>query len=226
MLIGKAISMIVQKDPSYFLTGLGNDNEAVTLVENETAQNRFVVAHHFSYGSCHNLIKKKYKIIFLVRDPRDQLISVMQWLREGQWPWLQATGIIDLNEQIEELITGRKYGWRTFEDCFLSFESAINDLYPSVVYYAYFENLVGPQGGGTEEAQITEILNIAEFLNAKLSYNEARDIALNLFGGTGTFRTGQVGNWKHYFTEQHKMLYKTLYNKHLIRLGYEQNLKW
>jgi hypothetical protein len=41
-----------------------------------------------------------------------------------------------------------------------------------------------------------------------------------------TFRSGQTGGWREYFTDGHKMLFKDAAGDLLVRLGYEKNDNW
>jgi hypothetical protein len=43
---------------------------------------------------------------------------------------------------------------------------------------------------------------------------------------SGTFRKGQPGNWKEYFTPANKVLFKEMAGDLLTRLGYERNQDW
>jgi hypothetical protein len=43
---------------------------------------------------------------------------------------------------------------------------------------------------------------------------------------SGTFRKGQPGNWREYFTEENKNLFKEVAGDLLIRLGYESSNDW
>ena len=41
-----------------------------------------------------------------------------------------------------------------------------------------------------------------------------------------TFRSGKTGEWKKYFTEEHKKLFNDVAGDLLIRLGYEKDIHW
>jgi hypothetical protein len=41
-----------------------------------------------------------------------------------------------------------------------------------------------------------------------------------------TFRSGKTGNWKEYFTDEHKKLFKDVAGDLLTRLGYEKSADW
>jgi Sulfotransferase domain len=224
---GKTLSLITEMTAAYYLTDWHKSNlEVVELVQKEYKNGRFVVSHHFNDVMLETLTKLGYKIIFIVRDPRDQLVSVVNWLREGQWGWMPVSKMTNIDQQIEELIYGNLYGQRCVDIYYLSYERRVKRIPSKSIFTIRFENLVGEEGGGSREKQQEEVLNLATFLNISLTDYEIDSIAANVYGGTTTFRTGQIGTWPDYFTERNKNLFKTLYNSHLIRLGYEKSSDW
>jgi hypothetical protein len=225
-LIGKVMSMITKKEPYYVLAEFGTVDQTMSLADTLDATNQFLVGHNYTDDIVNRLVKKGYKVIFIYRDPRDQLISIMNWMREGEWSWLGASKLKETNHIIEELITGSKYGFKAYEHAFVRYETTVEDLSSSVLYFTRFENLVGDQGGGTKNAQINEILNLADFVGVELDYEDASVLADLTFGNTMTFRSGKIGAWKKYFTPKHKNLYKRSYQNELKRLGYEKDMNW
>ncbi|MEI8365191.1 MAG: sulfotransferase domain-containing protein [Parachlamydiaceae bacterium] len=225
-LIGKTLSLILNKTPTYSLSKLGSTQESIESSESALKNGSFLVAHDFSKSVIERLVSKRYKIVFIARDPRDLVISVRNWLREGQWPWLEVSKIQDPQEQLTELITGAKTKWDCIERCFLKYEARVAGLSRKSLYTARFENLVGADGGGGLDRQVKEILGLAEFLEVTITNDEAHNIAHQLFGGTATFRKGQVGVWKTLFTEEQKKKFKSRYKIHLIRLGFEKDTNW
>ncbi len=86
---------------------------------------------------------------------------------------------------------------------------------------------MGPQGGGSAEAQRTEIKNIAQHLGLSLSPEQVKMIASRLFGQVGaTFRRGRMGAWREMFRVEHRALFKGVAGRRLVELGYEQNHDW
>lgn len=199
-----------------------------------------------------NYIKDKYIKFFVIRDPRDQIVSYAYWgelLLKNNYeifkqmhesPETQNENFIDLyaykdlsfDALITELIINGKYYYNGFppypyQTC------GIKDFYNSYLqwqktpgfYTVKFENLVGEQGGGSKEIQINEIRNIAKHLNREYSEEEIQMVAESLFGRQ-TFREGKIGSWKKHFTEEHKKLFKEVAGQLLIDLGYEKDLNW
>lgn len=224
-LIGKTLGLITEETPAYYLTEIPSGVEAAKLALQEVNAGRFMIGHNFDAPFLKLWVDLGYKIVFLIRDPRDQLVSVRNWFREKQWSWIPGSKIADPVAQLESLITGDA-GWKCFESCFLKYEDRLAGIAPEKIYYVYFENLVGPLGGGSQDAQYNEILGLAQFLEIPLDITQIESIAEKLYGKSPTFRHGQIGSWKENFTERHKELFKQYYNSHLIRLGYEINNEW
>lgn len=225
-LIGKILQLMLNEEASYQLTELGTLENALKIVEDAKRNNKFVIAHNFTKELIDNLVAKDYKVIFILRDPRDQLISMMHFMRNGNWTWLKVSQIADQNEQIDELITGSRYGFKCYDSCIKGRLASVNHLSSKIVCITRFEKLVGPKGGSDVKTQTKELLKIAKFIKFDLSAEKAQEVGDKAFGGTWTFREGQIGDWEKYFLPVHKQKYKTLYGRELIRLGYEKNLNW
>ena len=89
-----------------------------------------------------------------------------------------------------------------------------------------FEDLIGPNGGGDWETQLETIQKIADHLGITVTEEKIERVARNLFGGTGTFRKGQIGAWKKHFKEHHKQAFKAIAGQLLVDLGYETDFDW
>jgi hypothetical protein len=171
-------------------------------------------------------------VLFLIRDPRDQAISMLFFIRNQKW----ALGPLDISlpfgflsfeDQLDELISGARYGF-----------SGIRNLTgnhltwffqdPSFVYSARFENLVGNQGGGSRARQLDELRNITDFINYTITDHDLGHKTQNLYGkpGEGTFRKGKIGEWKKYFLPYHKELFKEFFGLEIIQMGYENDFNW
>jgi hypothetical protein len=89
-----------------------------------------------------------------------------------------------------------------------------------------FEDLVGQNGGGNDAAQTACILNVASALGMELTLEELDRIKEKIWGGTLTFRKGQIGAWKSHFSKKNIRLFKRLLGQDLIQLGYEKDFNW
>jgi len=177
------------------------------------------------------LLEMDYKVIFLMRDPRDQAVSLYYYIRDG-WKYghlntASAYGRLSAEDQLEEIITGKRFGTSGTLNI-IGKNLRWMRLVPSFVFTAHFENLVGDEGGGFRELQIEEMRKIASHLELDLSDSEIEERSLGLFGKPGekTFRNGQIGSWKTHFLPKHIRAFKKLFGKKLIKLGYEEDADW
>lgn len=94
-------------------------------------------------------------------------------------------------------------------------------------YITRFEDLVGPQGGGSLETQRQEILALAEHLGISLTGEDIERITNQIFDRTtSTFRKGEIGDWKNHLAPQHKAAFKQVAGQILVDLGYEGDMDW
>jgi len=196
----------------------------------------FCVCHAIASESNREVVENKgFKGVFIYRDPRDQVVSQANYIRSlpDQWPLISQ---LPLDELILHLILDTSIIrndklWNVpeldnFKGIDTFYSSYLDWLDHPLIYATTFEKLVGPQGGGTREAQITEVMKIAHHLGYHLSIERAESIAENLFGHTGTFSSGQIGSWKKYFNEEHKKVFKQVAGQLLIDLNYERDFDW
>ncbi len=219
-LLEKTISMILEPHGGWDNPGLSTFHAMGTQKEIEKS------------------LKARHKIIFNMRDPRDRIISYAFKLKSYK-PQLCKDIQHDSIETLS-LDVMRHYGAMTYK--YLTprahyykdmgdFSEYYRAYFPWFKYpqllIVYFENLVGPQAGGSTERQINEIKRIATFLEAPVSDEEAAKIAENIYGDTASFRNPQIGIWKKYFGRKHKRAFKsTIMAKFLINFGYAENNKW
>lgn len=164
------------------------------------------------------------RIIFNYRDPRDMLLSMVNFLagRTGKGfsnfdDFHVFSGILrskaDLNEQLTYALTDPSF-------------PAVGDMqrmlwllhHPNVCKVS-FEELVGPPGGGTEQAREGALTRILQFLGATGS--TPTDIAGRLFNKEAfSFYRGQIGGWREDFSAQHNKLAEARFGEALALYGY------
>ena len=225
----KKLILMLRKDKKYI------EPKTVYLLDDDIMHtfmtSDVLIVSHVLYCP-HNisfLLDKNIKIIFMYRDPRDQIVSTAFWLQKNALSW-PLYGRRPLEEIIDELIVGggpiwqsvfheqepwnSLHGIQSFYDLFLPWR-----FHPNV-YTTTFEKLVGPKGGGTKEEQLYEIQAIAHHLGIEISRKEAERFTKRLFGGTETFREGKIGSWKNHFLERHKLVFRKIALPLLKTLGY------
>lgn len=184
----------------------------------------------YSVAFEHLLAEGNFKSIFIIRDPRDTIVSEINFLhRESNLALHEHYKLMEVEEGMLSIIQGFEG-----EECRYprqpSFREILLDYIPWIskpnVLVTRFEDLVGPQGGGSVHSQIEQILLIAHHLEVSISPKEAGNIAKSLFGGTHTFRRGVKGAWKEDFSPEVKDRCKHFLGDLLIQLGYEKDYSW
>lgn len=196
------------------------------------------------------------RLIIHTRDPRDILLSYANYIdKEPIWyPWqpggshgfgnAKTTGAFrtalasswddaDLETRLHLLIEGGwpvPIGWFKTEIKFLSFfYTEYHHKQNPYVLFTRFEDLVGPNGGGSYKKQWQAVKKIALFLGVELTNDEISRVADNLYGNTPTFNIGnkgQVGRWKEKFSPALKEAFKENYQPDLVALGYANDSNW
>lgn len=207
--------------------------------------NEYLISHLIYDRKYEELLKKNnFKVVFIIRDPRDQLISRIFYTYNYPKPYAGLQHL-SFDELLSGLIGAGALPNQKFDDLISSHLSyllspefkaisRITDFYEtflpwsksSMVYTTRFEDIVGPNGGGSLRKQIEEINNISKFLNLNLTQEKICEITSQLFGGTNTFREGKLGKWKEYFKPHHIDEFKKIGGHLLIELGYEKDLNW
>lgn len=219
----KIVSLHTKTNSQKFL--MGNDIADIEQKIERVSNNRLFASGHITYSRELDLLatQKKYKFIFIYRDPRAQVASLARW-------WMPFNNIDnDLSKSISSLISDNrlyKLKWDEIHN--------VNDLYNAFLLWIdspntltiRFEDLVGEKGGGSLKIQYETITKIAKFLDIKINESRIKYICANLFGDTRTFYKGQIDGWKDCFTEEHKEAFKQCAGQLLIDLGYESGLDW
>lgn len=169
------------------------------------------------------------KMVLVLRDPRDVAVSSAAYLAsQPRYPFWADFHPLSAEDRILASITGlpARNGRPALRNIRERLQSVLPWTREPFVRVSRFERLVGPSGGGSEKAQLQEIRDIAAHVGASLTEARARSIATGLFGGTETFRKGQIGGWREVFTERHVAAAKPLLDDLLVELGYERTTAW
>jgi hypothetical protein len=170
--------------------------------------------------------------LHLIRDPRDIILSGCFYHQKADEPWLHRPredllGLtyhqaINRAETLEDKISFEMEhaGRRTIEEliawdytrpffCELKYEDLIRDT-DLMIFHRAFAFL------GFPGSALPGVLAIAY----------RKSLFSNQLKTSDHIRSGEVGQWKQYFTRKHKERFCELFGDVLIRLGYEDNDDW
>jgi len=193
----------------------------------------FMTAHFPAVPELRDLLRRlEYKTVFMIRDPRDVVISNAFYITRLKRHFLNERfnkDMSSLDERIMACITGlpatetspglisigqrvtNYVGWKDDPDTHL----------------CRFEDLVGANGGGSDETQRREIEAIAAHINRGLSPDDVRRIAMKTWSQeSSTFRKGVIGDWRNHFNDAHRDAFKRTAGQEIIDLGFEKDLDW
>lgn len=196
----------------------------------------------YNYTNLMLAIQSQHKVIAMIRDPRDALISLLFHMRKLADPQkinntrrdfftvVPNFDSLSLDEQITSLILGDRQA-----PSYLQFyKERIGWSLHHRHLMVKFEDLVGEQGGSDQETQRATLLKIAHYIHLDLTPERLDWLADHIYerrpnnerGGNTIFKRSSIGNWKTFLSEEHKNLIKQELGEEIILLGYESNLDW
>jgi Sulfotransferase domain len=164
------------------------------------------------------------KIIFNYRDPRDMVLSMVNFLcgKTGRGfsnynDFLVFSDILKGKPSFEDQLT-----YALTDPSFPLQEDMRRMLWllnhPNVCQTS-FEDLVGPRGGGSAEAQAQSLARIFGFLGVD---NDPAEVTAQLFNPeVFSFYKGQIGGWRDAFNDEHRRLAQERFGDVLRLYGYE-----
>ena len=164
---------------------------------------------------------------FIFRDPRDVVVSHVFYVtdmeeRHVHHEYYQS--LPDFNARLNVSILGRpdsKIEFSNIADRFAPYLDWIN--HPEVLTI-HFEDLIHDR-----TATLTRIM---DHLLTRVPLQTNRQLILDALETSinpkksPTFRSGKTGEWKKYFTDEHKKIFKDVAGDLLVKLGYEKNNDW
>jgi sulfotransferase 6B1 len=180
----------------------------------------------------------KFSVFFIYRDPRDQLVSHVHYIRKRRNKnspiFNDIVDTMSNDELLTALIKGCPLRCSDNETNTHIITSGVNTYYRTYLTWLdlpevcaiRFEDLIGPRGGGSHEALCTTLERMSHHMRITLTEREMNKIMSQLFGNSPTFHEGKIGSWKKTFTEEHKRIFKEYAGQLLIDLGYETDYNW
>jgi sulfotransferase family protein len=159
---------------------------------------------HASWSSrLHDLLTENgVRIACVVRDPRDVVVSYAHFLvkigkdkitRRPEHRALLA--LPDHRARLVTMIRGNE-GTQSVPDRFRAF---LPWLSREDVLVLRFEDLVGAAGGGDDATQRREVARSLAWVGRPRTGTDLDVVCAGLWGGTATFRKGQIGQWREEF---------------------------
>lgn len=164
---------------------------------------------------------------FIFRDPRDVVISHVFYVTEMEMRHVHHeyyASLPDFNARLDVSILGRPSANIEFPDIATRFAPYLGWLDCHEVLTIHFEDLI--------EDRPAALTRIMDHFCDRVPLRSSRQIILDSLESSinpqrsPTFRSGKTGEWRKYFTEEHKKLFTDVAGDLLIRLGYEKDKNW
>jgi hypothetical protein len=169
------------------------------------------------------------KSTLMLRDPRDVVLSLAQYLSDNaKHPLYSHFRTLSRDERVETAIRGLSpaQGRPGLLDIVTRYQSVLRWRDMPFNYTLTFEDLIGPEGGGSAETQLRVLAECAEHLGIRYTRADLDRVIGNMYGGTHTFRQGRRDRWRSEFTETDEAIFKSVAGTLLIELGYEASENW
>jgi hypothetical protein len=164
---------------------------------------------------------------FIFRDPRDVVVSHVFYVtdmeaRHVHHDYYQS--LPDFDSRLRVSILGRPDSDIEFSNIADRFKPYLGWLDHPEVLTIHFEDLIHDRA-----AALTKIM---DHLLTRFPLPVTRQLILDSLETSinpkksPTFRSGKTGEWKKYFTNEHKILFKEVAGDLLVKLGYEKDNDW
>lgn len=173
------------------------------------------------------ICSQKFIPYFIFRDPRDVVVSHVFYVTEMESKHVHHAyyqSLPNFDERLNISILGRPDGDIEFLNIAERFAPYLDWLNHKEVLSIHFEDLIHQRA-----ETLTRIMN--HFLD-KVPLHTSGQLILDSFElsinptKSPTFRSGKTGEWKKYFTDEHKKIFKEVAGDLLIKLGYEKDNNW
>lgn len=188
---------------------------------------QIIMSHlHFTNERLKSIRDHDVKTIFLIRDPRDIVVSESYYvLRKTDHP---NHAIYAQQDTFSDCIS---LSIRGHEDPRVLSIGEILRLFEGWLYsdvlVVRFEDLIGPQGNGRRDKQHQVLRSIFEYLGFTVDSGTVKTLALKTFSNKSpTFNNGKGGRWRKYFTPEITEQFKETVGDALVRYGYESDSDW
>lgn len=169
----------------------------------------------------------KFIPFFIFRDPRDVVVSHVFYVTDMEKNHVHHAyyqSLPDFDSRLKASILGRPDAGIEFPNIAERFAPYMDWLNHPEALSIHFEDLI--------HARAATLTRIMDHLLARVSLQSPRELILESLESSinpsrsPTFRSGKTGEWKKYFTDEHKNIFKDVAGDLLIRLGYEKDNNW
>ena len=190
------------------------------------APGQFALWHvPYSERMRHLLHELNLRMVLIVRDPRDVVVSHVQHLLRFKQHRLHARfARLSPAAQQRVIIEGwidEAAGETLLQPLRERCETLLRWRGQLPTLLVRFEDLVGEVGGASATAQRAALRALLDFVGASAGADGIDAIAANLFGDTVTFRRGQVGSWRGELCSESIALAEESCGEIMRELGYE-----
>jgi hypothetical protein len=187
----------------------------------------FVTAHCvYSPELASLLAGERMRVVCILRDPRDVAVSQMHHIKQRKQHFAHEAflKLPSDHERLLHSIRGGELGGRRLQSLDERYRQFLGWQDDDNAMVVKFEDLVGPRGGGSAEAQQLAVAGVASHLGVEEATMGV--VEENLFGVGRTFRKGQIGGWREVFSAEHERAAREIAGPLLVKLGYEAEPEW
>lgn len=203
------------------------DKVAKVLARN-ARPGQYMTAHIWAQPELfEQLAANGYSVLFMIRDPRDVVVSQAAYvkrLRRHPDHRRFARGLESDQDRYRAIIEG--YEADESGPVGVSLAERLEGFAPwldhPAVLTCRFEDLIGPSGGGSGEAQTTVLRAVADAIGSPLDATGAAKLAAQVWSPrSATFNKGEIGGWRQSFDDRTRELFDTVVSRELMdRYGY------
>ena len=164
---------------------------------------------------------------FIFRDPRDVVVSHVFYVTEMEPNHVHHAyyqSLPDFDARLRVSILGRPDADVEFLNIAERFAPYLDWLDQPSVMKIHFEDLIHDRAG-TLNRIIDHFLARVPLQTPRKLLLEFLEISINP-SKSPTFRSGKTGEWKKYFSDEHKKIFKEVAGDLLIKLGFETDQNW
>jgi hypothetical protein len=185
-------------------------------------------AHLFALpATVERILSRSFVPYFIYRDPRDIVVSHVFYVTDMEPRHVHHdyyASLPDIDARLKVSILGRPDIGIEFPDIAGRFAPYVGWLDHAEVMAIQFEDLVADRGR-TLGLILDHFLARVPLQTPRQTILDALDASINP-RRSPTFRSGKAGEWRKYFTAEHKRIFKDVAGGLLVRLGYEKDDDW